>query len=119
MRRLAKDLPNKRIYVIETGYPYKRGGHAPQDMLPRPQFPVSPEGQLSWLRAVLFTVEHGLWGRGAGVSWWGTEYAACSGDECAGFWDESFVALPVLATRGFRPTEVATPPPGGVVCPPL
>ena len=89
-------------------------------MHPRPQFPVSPLGQVQWLRAVLWTVEHGMWGRGAGVSWWGTEYAAsCSGDECAGFWDANFTALPALAQRAFRPTDRSRPPPGAVSCPPL
>lgn len=73
MGRLATALPDKRIYVIETGYPNKPGGHAPQDMKPKPEFAISPEGQVEWLKAVLYTVEHGLWGRGAGVSWWGTE----------------------------------------------
>ena len=29
MAALARALPRKRIYVIETGYPYKDGGHAP------------------------------------------------------------------------------------------
>ena len=120
MRTLAGSLPDKRIYVIETGYPYMAGGHAPSNMRPRPQFDVSPEGQVAWLRAVLFTVEHGMWGRGAGVSWWGAEYASkCSGDECAGFWDMDFTGLPVLTTQAFRPTDAQSPPPGGVVCPPL
>ena len=119
LRALAKAV-HKPIYVIETGYPYQPGGHAPQNMKPEPQFPVTPDGEAAWLRAVVYTVEHGLWGLGAGVSWWGTEYAArCSGDECAGFWDRDFIGLPVLTTQAFDSLPVDNPPPGGVICPPL
>ena len=50
-----------------------------------------------FLACCRYTVEYGLWGRGAGVSWWGTEYAAgCSGDECAGFWDDQCVDVVVV-----------------------
>lgn len=119
MNHLATALPDKRIYVIETGYPYKPGGHAPQDMKPKPEFGISPQAQEEWLRAVVYTVEHGMWGRGAGVSWWGTEYPHCSHDECAGFWDENYTAMPILTNRAFGPTDAAKPPPGGVICPPL
>eukprot|EP00750_Incisomonas_marina_P003505 INCI13158.1.p1 GENE.INCI13158.1~~INCI13158.1.p1 ORF type:complete len:410 (-),score=27.54 INCI13158.1:198-1427(-) len=116
--KIAGAIPGKRIFVIETGYPYQAGGHAPQDMLPKPQCPLTPEGQEQWLRAVVYTVEHGLWGRGAGVSWWGTEYAtSCSGDECAGFWDHNFVAHSVLTNRAFLNGDEV--PAGAVVCPPL
>ena len=61
-----------------------------------------------------------LWGRGAGVSWWGTEYAdPCSGDECAGFWGPDYVALPVLTERGFdQAVGGGTRPAGAVICPP-
>ena len=119
LRRLAKALPNKTFHVIETGYPYQPGGHAPADMHPYPQFGVSPAAELDWLRAVVYTVKYGLWGRGAGVCWWGTEYASrCSGDECAGFWDEKFTALPILTQRGFD-TSKSKMPAGSVICPPL
>lgn len=117
LRELSDALPDKRIYVIETGYPSKPGRRAPGSMKPRPQFALTPQGQRDWLRALLFTVEHGLWGRGAGVSWWGAEYAdPCSGDECAAFWDASYVAQPVLSERAFDPTGESDPPPGAVVC---
>lgn len=121
LAHLASALPGKRIFVIETGYPYQAGGHAPEGMLPKPQFPLTPAGQEQWLRAVVYTVEHGLWGRGAGVSWWGTEYAAgCSGDECAGFWDHDFVGHPVLTNRAFENNfDDDEVPLGAVVCPPL
>ena len=119
LRGLAKALPDKKFIVIETGYPYQPGGHAPQDMHPYPQFGVSPAAQLEWLRAVVYTVEFGLWGRGAGVCWWGTEYASrCSGDECAGFWDQNYTALPILSQRGFG-ADVSAIPTGAVICPPL
>eukprot|EP00041_Stephanoeca_diplocostata_P022283 m.529700 g.529700 ORF g.529700 m.529700 type:complete len:409 (-) comp22019_c1_seq4:438-1664(-) len=114
----ARALPEKLIYVIETGYPYKDGGNAPQDMKPKPQYGISPQAQIQWLQAVIYTVQHGLWGRGAGVSWWGTEYAFCSHDECAGFWDNEYNALPILTKGAFRPTGTRVPP-GSVVCPPL
>lgn len=120
MRKLVSHLPSKRIYVIETGYPWKAGGHAPIDMKPVPQFPLTPQGQLDWLRAVVYTVEHGLWNRGGGVSWWGTEYVnPCSGDECAGFWDSDFMALPVLTSNAFAFIPRNTPPAGAVICQPL
>ena len=123
LRELAQAVPDKKFYVIETGYPYKKGGHAPGSMKPHPEFDVSPEGQLGWLRAIAYTVKHGLWGRGAGVCWWGTEYARfCSGDECAGFWDGNYTALPVLAQRGFDAVDITDPsdkPDQAVICPPL
>eukprot|EP00051_Salpingoeca_urceolata_P017340 m.235615 g.235615 ORF g.235615 m.235615 type:complete len:451 (+) comp18927_c0_seq11:3305-4657(+) len=116
----ARALPDKKIYVIETGYPYKYGHRFQPGKVPGQVFPATPAGQLAWLRAVLYTVEHGLWGRGAGVSWWGTEYAnPCSGDECAAFWDANYTGLPVLTDRGFRPSDPNNPPPHGVKCPPL
>jgi len=118
MKKLAIALPSKGIYVIETGYPYRSGGRAPQNMKPSPQFPLSPEGQIQWLQAVVYTVEHGLWGRGRGVSWWGTEYAKrCSGNECSGFWDSHYVALPILTTNAFA--SVKSIPTGAKICDPL
>lgn len=118
LRELSDALPSKRIYVIETGYPNRPGGLAPASMEPYPQFAITPQGQRDWLRAVLYTVEHGLWGRGAGVMWWGTEYAKwCEVHQCAAFWDTDYVAEPVLSERAFDPTEPGDePPPGGVVC---
>ena len=118
----AQALPDKRIYVIETGYPHRHGGyidtpHTPNTTL---QFGVSPAGQLAWLRALVWTVTHGLGGRGAGVGWWGTEYAnPCSNEQCAGLWDQHYVALPALTERGFDAGKEHTPPTGAVVCPPL
>lgn len=124
----AKTVPKKKIYVIETGFPYQNPNPKPN------QYPTSPAGQKAWLRALLYTVEHGLWGRGAGVCWWGAEYAnvtgqrqqgqgrrgkPCEHEECTALWDEDFVALPILTDGGWAPTDVDEPPPGGFICPPL
>ena len=124
----AKALPDKKIYVIETGFPYQYPGNDPH----KHQFPVSPAGQKAWLQALLWTVEHGMWGRGAGVCWWGAEYAnvtfrqagqgghgkPCEHEECTALWGEDYVALPSLSS-GYAPTDLSSPPPGAVVCPPL
>ena len=46
LREVAAALPGKRLHVIETGYPYKPGHRAPGSMLPRPQFALTPQGQM-------------------------------------------------------------------------
>lgn len=118
----ARAVPDKKIYVIETAFPYQYGGkvHNSSDAARyHLQYPVSPQGQLSWLRALLYTVEYGLWGRGAGVSWWGAELVGKCSHQCGQFLDQDFVALPVLAEQGFAPQAKGAPPPGAVICPPL
>ena len=133
LRKTAQALPDKKIYVIESAYPYKYGGRLPNASAAAKQhmqYPVTPAGQVSWLRALLFTVEHGLWGRGAGVSWWGGEIVDTCSHQCGALFDSSYVALPALTARAFDATTsggggqpaqhaAAVPPPGGSICPPL
>lgn len=121
LRKTAQALPDKKIYVIESAYPYKFGGRVPNASAAEKmhmQFPLTPAGQVSWLRALLFTVEHGLWGRGAGVSWWGAEIIDKCSHQCGALFDSSYVALPALTQRAFDSAKGSRPS-GGVVCPPL
>jgi len=61
----------RNVMVVETSYPWRAGGW--EGMAPNQAsmtWPVSPQGQLQFLRDVVTVVATVPGGRGAGVVWW-------------------------------------------------
>jgi len=82
-------FPDKAIVLCETSWPYQG------DATPWDEFPLSPEGQVAFLRAITAQVR-ALEG-GAGLAWWGAEYFnQSSGAGWTSLWDQGGVALPAL-----------------------
>ncbi len=70
----------KEIVVVETSYPWRAGGW--ESMAgdgSSMSWPVSPEGQLSFLSELLDTVRRTAGDRGAGLFWWYPEAVAVPG----------------------------------------
>ena len=83
-------FPDKQILLAECSWPYQ-GAASPYD-----EFPVSPDGQLAFAKAVAAQMR-ALPG-GAGFAWWGAEYySQTSGAGWTSLWDERGVALPALS----------------------
>ena len=83
-------FPDKQILLAECSWPYQ-GAASPYD-----EFPVSPDGQVAFAKAVAAQMR-ALPG-GAGFAWWGAEfYNQTSGAGWTSLWDEQGVALPALS----------------------
>ncbi|WP_211309786.1 glycosyl hydrolase 53 family protein [Mucilaginibacter yixingensis] len=82
---------NKDVYLVETGYYWKKSRYF--STVPGP-FPETPEGQKQWLEEVAAVVLSVPDNRGKGVMWW--EPAANGGLRARGFFDDGGNVLPVI-----------------------
>lgn len=87
----AANRYSKDVYLVETGYYWKKSQYF--STLPGP-YPETPEGQAGWLKTVTEIVLAVPGNRGKGVMWW--EPAANGGLRARGYFDDAGNALPVI-----------------------
>jgi arabinogalactan endo-1,4-beta-galactosidase len=105
LRRIADELPTKRLVIAETAYPYRP--YECDGILHREgEFPFTPEGQAEYLRRMRAAVA--ALPTGAGLFWWGalfthSEYGLCTDSFAArALFDAQGNCLPALSAFGER-----------------
>lgn len=99
---LAATRYHRPIVVVETAYPWSEPGRFSKESEKKNlEFPITPEGQASFMRALIALVKKTPDGLGRGVLDWEAAYVRTQwyGGVNA-FFDRDFKALPVLTESG-------------------